>query len=141
MKATAVPSGIQIIRGGHETFINSPSRMVGKFRPRLYARLDQVMQEAVEEARRITETSGTAKSGKAGRVDSRDMLDALGYKIFQTASESIEAEFGFPGKKAFYFYLQTQTGFNHIGGDFIEPTLAIEKAAQEAFYKLLLKRY
>jgi hypothetical protein len=134
-------SGITFTQGGHSEFVNSPSRMVGKFRPRLFGRLDKVMAEAVEEARRITETSGTAKSGKAGRVESGDMRDAIGYKILQNSAEQIEAEFGFPGLKAFYFYLQTQTGFTHIGGDFIEPTLAIEKASHEAFAKLLQRRY
>jgi hypothetical protein len=135
-------SGITVVSGGHSEFVNSPSRMVGKFRPRLYARLDKVMAEAVEEARRITETSGTEKSGKAGRIgDTRNMIDSIGYKILQNSAEQIEAEFGFPGLKAFYFYLQTQTGFTHIGGSEIEPTLAIEKASHEAFAKLLQRRY
>lgn len=134
-------SGVKFIRGGHSEFVSTPYRQLNKFRPRLYARMEQVMQEAVETAKKITATSGTVKSGKAGRIDSGDMIDAIGYEVYQKANDQIVGELGFVGQKAFYFYLQTQTGFNHKGGEFIEPTLAIEKAAQEAFIKLLKRRF
>lgn len=135
-------SGVTWTRGGHADFVSTPSRQLNKFRPRLYARMEQVMQEAAEYAKRITETSGTVKSGKAGRIDTRDMVDAIGYEVFQRANDQIVGELGFVGQKAFYFYLQTQTGFVHVNsGEFIEPTLALEKAAQEAFIALLKRRY
>jgi hypothetical protein len=132
-------AGVTISR--QADFVTTPSRLLQQFRPLLFARMEKVLQEAVIEARQITASSPSAKSGKPGRIESGDMINDLGYRVWQNARGEIVGELGFPGTKQFYYYLQTQTGFRHwISGEFIEPTMAIQRASEHAFEKLLKSR-
>jgi hypothetical protein len=134
-------AGVKWIQGSPQTFISSPSRIVHKFRERLYRRMNNVINEAVMDAKRFTATRPSAKSGKAGRVDTGLMMDSIVGRVWQDQREQIIGEFGFLNEQQLYFYLQTDTGFKHfMTGDFIEPTFALRDAAYIAFDKLLKSR-
>lgn len=135
-----MPSSVQWIQGSPQTFITTPARLLDTFRPRLYKRMQKVMSEAVEDYRRFTSSRGTASSGKAGRIDTGAMLNAVTYRVNQVAGE-IVGEFGFINEQELYYFLQTDTGFRHwISNEFIEPTFALRDAAAIAFAKLIESR-
>ncbi len=90
--------------------------------------MEQLIQEAVENARRFTATRPSAKSGKDGRVETGRMMDAIMGRILQEGKDRIIAELGFLDDQELYFALQSVTGFRHPGGAAIAPTLAIRDA-------------
>jgi len=99
-----------------------------------------VMTKAVEDMKRFTASRPSAKSGKAGRVDTAAMLEAIASKSFLEGADQIIGEFGFVDRQELYFKLQTSTGFQHYrSGDFIEPTFAMRDAAALAVQGLLLR--
>jgi len=135
-------AGVKWIQGSPQRLVSAPSRFVGKFRPRLYARMKQVIDEAVEDAKRFTASRPSAKSGKSGRIETGDMMDAIVGRVYQNAEESIIGDFGFLDRQEFYFFLQTDEGFrNWRSGEFIEPTFALRDAAIIAFNKLLDRKF
>jgi len=104
-------------------------------------RLDQVLSEAVEDYQTFTAQRGTAKSGKAGRVASGDMYDAVSYRVWQEDG-SVRGEIGFLEEKRFYYFPQTSEGFTHVAsGEFIEPTFALRDAVIIASDKLKERAY
>jgi len=77
----------------------------------------------------LTETRPTKKSGKAGRVDSGDMVGDISSEILESNDRRIVGEFGWLGTEKDYYVYQTATGFRHyLTGDFIEPTYALRDA-------------
>lgn len=132
--------GVRWVKGDSQSFVTTPARLMDQFRPRLYARMEHVLQEAVVDYRNFTASRPSAKSGKSGRVDTEAMLNAVSYRLDQVQGE-IVGEFGFLNEQALYFYLQTNTGFTHyLSGEFIEPTFALRDAALIAFQKLVDRR-
>ena len=69
------------------------------------------MKQAVEDMRRFTATRPSTKSGKAGRVDTAAMLEAIAEKSFLESADSIIGEFGFvlrhPTAHAYLYNLST----------------------------------
>jgi len=127
--------------GSPQQFISTPSRQVGKLRVRLFRRMENVIDQAVQDARNFTATRPSAKSGKRGRVDTGLMMDSIVGKVWQDNEENIIGELGFLDVQEFYFFLQTDEGFQHWrSGEFIEPTFALRDAAVIAFDKLLRSR-
>lgn len=103
--------------------------------------MERVIEEAVADAKRFTASRPSRKSGKAGRVDTGNMMDDIVGKVWQTSEEEIIGDFGFLDNQEFYYFLQTDEGFKHwISGEFIEPTNALRDAARIAFDKLLRSR-
>lgn len=133
--------GVKWVQGTPQRFITTPSRIVHDFRSRLFRRMNNVIDEAVADAKRFTATRPSAKSGKAGRVNSGDMMDAIVGRVWQNEREQIIGDLGFLNEQQFYYFLQTDTGFKHwLSGEFIEPTHALRDAARIAFEKLLRSR-
>jgi hypothetical protein len=97
----------------------------------------KVLEAAVQDYRGFTESRGTTKSGHAGRIESKAMLNAVTYRVEQSKGEII-GDFGFLNEQEFYFFLQTDEGFQHyLSGEFIAPTFALRDAALIAYQKLL----
>lgn len=134
-------AGATWVYGSPQRFISTPSRMIGDFRVRLFARMEKIIDEAVEDAKTFTATRPSAKSGKAGRIDTGAMFDDIVGRVWQDEKENIIGDFGFLDHQEFYYFLQTDEGFkNWRSGEFIEPTFALRDAAVIAFDKLLNSR-
>jgi len=110
-------------------FSNIAQKIEKQIMARAAEAMHVVIQAAVLNAKEFTATRGTAKSGKAGRVDTNAMLDAFKGEVTKGANE-VAGRFGFLDAKELYFKLQTSSGFMH--GDFIEPTFALRDAADIA---------
>lgn len=94
--------------------------------------MEKVVREAVETAKAYTASRPSAKSGKAGRVETGAMMEAIQGEVTGSRTEII-GRFGFIHDHKAYYTLQTTTGFRHnFSGAFIAPTLAIIDAAREA---------
>lgn len=100
--------------------------------------MTEVIKQAVEDMRRFTESRPSAKSGKQGRVETGQMLDAIAGRV-QQEGDRIVGEFGFLDRQDLYFALQTSLGFRHQSGAFIEPTFAQRDAQRIAIEQLLRK--
>lgn len=135
-----MPSSVKFIQGTPARLITTPARILDQFRPRLYARMERVLAEAVQDYIRFTESRPSASSGKAGRVDTGAMRDAVSYRVEQSMGQ-IVGDLGFLNEQAFYYFLQTDTGFtNWRSGEWIAPTYALRDAANIAFQKLVESR-
>lgn len=115
-----------------------PVRALAKFQAECYAALNEVIAQAVNDMRRFTETRPSAKSGKAGRVDTGAMLESIAGKTFYEGVDKIVGQFGFLNRQELYFWLQTTNGFRH-GSALIEPTLAGRDAFVIAIDNLIKK--
>ncbi len=77
-------------------------------------------------ARQYTATRPSRKSGKAGRFESRDMMNAIKPRMVSFSYDLIEAQYGFVDEYEKYFGMQTITGFRHNrSGEYIAPTFAL----------------
>lgn len=111
---------------GRITF--DPKVWLGKRYYKVGLAWEKVLEEAVENAKRFTAQRPSAKSGKAGRVDTEAMINAI-TSVYRFEVDKIVGEFGFMNQAQLYYVLQTQTGFTHwLSGEFIEPTFAIRDA-------------
>lgn len=139
-----MPSGVQWVggRSAENMFVATPARIINRERTRYLARMERVLQEAVEDYQQFTATRGTSKSGKAGRIESGDMYDAVSYRVWQDPDGNINGEIGFLKEQFFYYFLQTSEGFTHwVSGEFIEPTNALRDAVIIAMEKLKERAY
>lgn len=137
-----MPSSITWVQGSPQALIATPARILQVQRVRYLARMNRVLAEAVEDYKRFTESRGTEKSGKSGRVETGAMRDAVSFRVQQLANGSIQGELGFLDGGPTYFFLQTDTGFTHyLSGEFIEPTFALVDAARIAAGKLGERAY
>lgn len=95
--------------------------------------MSKVQIEEVRQARAYTESRPSPKSGRTGRVDSGKMRDSIVGETKLTKSGLVTNRVGFLAGREAYFKYQTSTGFvNNRSGDFIEPTLALKDAHEDA---------
>lgn len=92
--------------------------------------LGQIAEEAGEfgskTAQSYTLTRPGAKTGKAGRVDTGAMVEALRWKPVSFSADLIEVQYGFVDEYEAYMGMQTITGFRHNrSGEAIQPTFAL----------------
>lgn len=126
-----------VTTGGGGPLIGVGDRLKAKLRVRAAAAMSLTMIEAVEDMKRFTASRPGLKTGKAGRVETAAMLEAIAERSFFEGVDRIVGEFGFLNRKDLYFMLQTSTGFTHyLSGDFIEPTFAMRDAATLAMQNL-----
>lgn len=99
----------------------------------------EVAQDTAEKGKNITqynvEITGTAKSGKRGRIESGVMRDAISGQAERTGRNKARAEFGWISKAPAYVPFQEQ-GFNHRGGNYVEGMFALADAADEVLADL-----
>lgn len=108
------------------------------YQQRLENAMEKVIRQAVEDAKKFTAERPSKKSGKAGRIESSKMLEAIMGRSYREGVANIVGEFGFlNGPAELYMMLQTSTGFTHYrSGEFIEPTFALRDAARIALVNL-----
>lgn len=92
--------------------------------------LRAVNEEAAEfgakTAQSYTASRPGATTGKAGRVDSGNMIDAIRSRPVSFSADLIVSQYGFVDEFEAYFRYQTVSGFSHNrSGDMIQPTFAL----------------
>ncbi len=128
------------VTGSNGDLMGLGERIKKRYHDKGVEAMASVVVNAVDDMKRFTSTRPSAKSGKAGRVDTAAMLEAIASKSFLEGADAIIGEFGFLDRRELYFKLQTATGFEHyLSGDFIEPTFAMRDAATLAIQRLMLR--
>lgn len=102
--------------------------------------LRRTMQEGAELAIGFIATRGTEKSGKAGRIDTRNMISKVKHRVDKLRDGRARGFFGWldawNDSDDAYFTLQ-EGGFRHwISGEMIPGMYAIADAAEQAFLDL-----
>lgn len=94
-------------------------------------------------AQSYTASRPGATTGKAGRIDTGAMVEAIRSKPVSAGPDLIEVQYGFVREFEEYMRLQTVTGFAHNrSGDMIEPTFALRDSIEptRAFTRALVER-
>lgn len=87
---------------------------------------EEAAEFGAKTAQSYTLTRPGAKTGKAGRVDTGAMVDAIRWKPVRFSMDLIETQYGFVDEYEDYFKYQTVTGFHHSrSGEMIAPTFAL----------------
>ena len=103
--------------------------------------VEKAAEEGAEMAREVILSSGTARSGKEGRVDTWRMFDAIESQVTLSDRGRVTGRFGWLRDRADYFTLQ-EGGFNHTSGVNVPGMEAIKQAqehSQEVFEAELRK--
>lgn len=95
---------------------------------------DEAAEFGAKTAQSYTASRPGAKTGKAGRIDTGAMVEAIRHKRVSYSLDLVEAHYGFIGTLEDYFKMQTVTGFRHHS-QFIAPTFALRdsRGPAEAF--------
>jgi hypothetical protein len=130
--------GMSWRRGSGARFVGIPEMILEGIKEKLDVAMDEVIAQAVYDMKRFTETRPSAKSGKQGRIETSDMLNAIDGEVFWDSIDRLVGKFGFTDRQEMYFMWQTTTGFRHYkSGEFIEPTFALRDAAVAAIQNLI----
>lgn len=97
--------------------------------------LEQAAEDGAELMKYFIETRGTEKSGKRGRIEDRDMLNAVTSEVTSRGPGKNQANFGWLKTREDYFALQ-EGGFEHSPGVTVEGMYALTDAAEETFTNL-----
>lgn len=100
------------------------SRIIAAKHQRILSRGREITQDygeyGAELVRDVVETSGTAKTGKRGRIETGAMLEGVDSDYHDT-SDGGEATWGFVRPTPY-------TKYQELGTQFIEPMLAVDDA-------------
>lgn len=92
------------------------------------------LREGAEEAKQNVATRGTAKSGKAGRIETGKMINSIDYEVTGASHGLVEGRFGFRGEPDYTRF--QEGGFTHnFSGQWIEGMYATTDAATNAIEK------
>lgn len=95
--------------------------------------LKQAMEDGAESMRHHIRTRGTAKSGKAGRIDTGKMLSDVTSKVYPGTEKGNQVgRFGWVDNREDYYGFQ-EGGFEHVSGGTVEGMYAMVDAAELAF--------
>ena len=100
---------------------------------RLTHDMEKAIQVGAESVQHVVDTSGTTKSGKAGRIIKGDMRKEVDSKVTQASSTMVEGEYGWLEQTPFYATLQ-DAGFRHwISGELVEGMFALQQSSDVAW--------
>ena len=100
---------------------------------RLTHDMEKAIQVGAESVQQVVDTSGTTKSGKAGRIVTGDMRKEVDSRITQASSTMVEGEYGWLEQTPFYATLQ-DAGFRHwISGELVEGMFALQQSSDIAW--------
>lgn len=94
--------------------------------------LDDSMKDGEDAMKSYISTRGTAKSGKRGRIESGQMLDAVHSSVVSTGVGSATGKFGWIENTEPYFGYQ-DVGFQHVNGGSVEGMNALVDAAEHSW--------
>lgn len=99
--------------------------------------LEEALQNAMEDGAQIMRdniaTRGTVKSGKAGRIDTGQMIGDVKARIYPgTVKGNQVGRFGWIDNREDYYGFQ-EGGFEHVNGGEVEGMYALQDAAELAF--------
>lgn len=84
----------------------------------------EAAREGAELMREFIRTRGTAKSGKAGRIETEEMLRRVKSKVDRDGKGKIRIQWGWLSGRRKYFRYQEQ-GFRHVSGQDVEAMHAL----------------
>lgn len=97
------------------------------------AAMEQAMKDGAESMKHHIATRGTAKSGKAGRIEDHVMINAVeAGPVTSFGAGKIRGTFGWIDRREDYFGFQ-EGGFDHVNGGEVEGMYALRDAAELAF--------
>jgi len=100
---------------------------------RLTHDMEKAIQVGAESVQHVVDTSGTTKSGKAGRIIKGDMRKEVDSRITQASSTMVEGEYGWLEQSPFYWLYQ-EYGFKHwISGETIKGMFALRQSSDIAW--------
>ena len=95
--------------------------------------LKLAMEDGAEIMRSNIATRGTAKSGKAGRIDTGKMIGDVKSRVYPgTDKGNRVVRFGWIDNREDYYGYQ-EGGFEHVNGGEVEGMYALQDAAELAF--------
>lgn len=101
--------------------------------------LEQAMDDGAESMRYHIMSRGTAKSGKAGRVDTGKMLSDVTSKVYPGTEKGNQVgRFGWIENREDYYGFQ-EGGFEHVNGGTVEGMYAMVDAREIAFREFQLE--
>jgi len=116
---------------GH--MMNTNRRKFSELTTRLTQDMGQAIQVGVEAAQQVVDTSGTTKSGKAGRIVTGDMRKELASKTTKASNTMVEGEYGWLEETPFYWLYQ-EYGFKHyLSGELIVGMFALRESSEVAW--------
>lgn len=86
--------------------------------------------EGAEQVREFVSTRGTARSGKAGRIETGAMLNSVGSRVLEDGLTSTKAEYGFINSDPAYTGYQEYSFQHYRSGEQIEGMFALRDAAE-----------
>lgn len=98
------------------------------------ASLSQAASDGENTMKHLIATRGTAKSGKAGRIDTGEMYSAVTSSFNRTGKGNAVARFGWLKERKDYYGFQ-EAGFDHVNGVTVEGMYAMTDA-----YELIRKQ-
>lgn len=92
--------------------------------------MENVAEQGADNVRKMIETRGTEKSGKAGRIDSGALLRSVDYRVTKDTDEHFEVEYGYIiDNESEDYNLFQEYGFTHRYGSFVPGMYAIRDSA------------
>lgn len=117
---------IEVLTGGLDSIMDIVRRKVDAKWKSLGEAAEEAGEFGSKTAQSYTLSRPGAKTGKAGRVDTGDMVGALRWKPVSFSDTLIHTQYGFVDEYEDYYGMQTVTGFTHNrSGRFIGPTFAL----------------
>ena len=94
--------------------------------------LRESMERGAEYMRYFIMTRGTEKSGKTGRIETRQMLDDVDSSTNVSEAGRVTGRFGWIRNREDYYGFQ-EGGFEHVNGGTVEGMYALVDASEYAF--------
>jgi len=113
-------------------FPNRSKRRISQFEDCLADAMDTAMKSGAKSGVERIETSGTKKSGKAGRINKGDMRDAFEGALVSKNSKQITGQLGWLLETPFYSKYQ-DLGFDHVSGVHVAGMFALRDSSEEAW--------
>lgn len=97
-----------------------------------YDAMKQAMDDGRDTMKHLISTRGTEKSGKAGRIETGEMLNAVESSTTISEAGRITGRFGWLRNRENYFGFQ-EGGFEHVNGVSVPGMYAMVDSAELAF--------
>lgn len=111
---------------GFDSLMSSLRRQVGQSWDRQRGAAAEAAEFGAKTAQSYTKSRPGATTGKAGRVETGEMVGALRFREISFGPDLVRYQYGFVDEYELYYRAQTVTGFTHNrSGNTIEPTFAL----------------
>ena len=118
--------------GDFDAWVN---RKINKVREAAERAMQETVDEGARSMRNNIATRGTAKSGKAGRIDTGKMINDVDSSVDEVSTDRVVGSFGWHEENFSdrAYPLFQERGFRHyLSGELIEPMFALRDAQTQA---------